>query len=67
MALMTEEKNGHLMKLPLNVIKETVDAEPRVAYSEDEISEVPADLRNAVDKKTYIPQTPTSDKKKSKR
>ena len=58
---MAEDKIGHLVKLPLNAIKETVEAEPRVAYSEDEISEVLADLHNAVDKKTYIPQTPTAD------
>lgn len=51
---MAEDKIGHLVKLPLNAIKETVDAKPRVAYFEDEISEVPADLRNAVDKKTIF-------------
>ena len=32
-----------------------------VEVEKNEISEVPADLRNAVDKKTYIPQTPTAD------
>lgn len=52
---------GHLVKLPLDAINEPVEAEPRVAYSEAEIREVLDDLYAAVDKKTYIPQTPTAD------
>jgi uncharacterized protein (UPF0297 family) len=57
--MMAEDKIGHLVKLPLDAINETVEAEPRVAHSEAEIAEVLVDLYNAVDKKTYIPQTPT--------
>jgi len=55
------DKVGHLVKLPLDAIKESVEAEPRVAYCEEEIREVLCDLYAAVDKKTYIPQTPTAD------
>ena len=58
---MAEDKIGHLVKLPLDAITEFVEAEPQVAYSEDEVREVLNDLYNAVDKKTYIPQTPTVD------
>ena len=58
---MAEDRLGNLVKLPLSAISESVEAEPRVAYSEDEISEVLRDLYAAVDKKTYIPQTPTAD------
>lgn len=58
---MAEDKIGHLVKLPLDAIEETVEAEPRVAYSEDEISKVLVDLHKAVDNETYIPQTPTVD------
>jgi hypothetical protein len=59
--MMAEDKIGHLVKLPLDAINEAVEAEPRVAYSEAEIAEVLADLHNAVDKKTYVPQTPTTE------
>lgn len=60
-SVMVEDKLGHLLKLPIDAISESVEAEPRVAYSESEISEVLRDLYIAVDKKSYIPQTPTSE------
>lgn len=58
---MKEDKMGHLVKLSLNAINETVIAEPRVAYSEDEVTNVLSDLHKAVDKKTYISPMPTKD------
>lgn len=58
---MAEDQIGHLVKLPLDAIKENVQAEPRVAYSEDEIEQVLSDLYDAVNRKNYIPQTPTKD------
>lgn len=58
---MNKYNQGHLLKLPIDAIDETVEAEPQVSYSEEEISEVLKDLYIAVDKKTYIPQTPTAE------
>ncbi len=58
---MTEDKLGHLRKLPIDALNEPVEAEPRVACSETELEEVLKDLYLAVDKATYIPQTPTPD------
>lgn len=42
-------------------MKEPVEAEPKVAYSEAEIDEVLSDLREAVNRKNYISQTPTKE------
>ena len=58
---MESDKLGHLVKLPLDAINELVEAEPKVSFTEDEISEVLRDLYDAVDKKTYVAQTPTDD------
>ena len=58
---MAEDKSGHPVKILVDTIKESVEAEPQVAYSEEEISEVLTDLYDAVNKKTYVSQTPTID------
>lgn len=58
---MEEDKIGHLVKLPINSIVENVDAEPSIPCSEEEVRQVLWDISAAVDKKTYVPQTPTSD------
>ena len=58
---MEEDKMGHLVRLSLDTINEPVEAEPRVTYSEEEISNVLTDLYGAVDKETYVPPTPTID------
>lgn len=58
---MAEDKIGHLIKLPINAIGETVDAEPKEPYTEAEVLSVLNDLRVAVDTKSYVPQTPTVD------
>ena len=48
---MEEEKSGHFTKLPLETIRENVDAEPKEPYTEAEIVSVLHDLRIAVDNK----------------
>lgn len=58
---MEEEKSGHFTKLPLDTIRENVDAEPKEPYTEAEIVSVLHDLRIAVDNKSYIPQTATAE------
>lgn len=50
-----------VQKLSLSVIDETVDAEPKVEASQEEIKNVLNDLYVAVDKSEYIPQTPTEE------
>lgn len=58
---MKDEKIGHLIKLPIDAIRENVDAEPKVPCTEEEVISVLHDLRIAVDNQSYIPQTPTED------
>ena len=58
---MAEEKLGHIQKLPLDAVQESVEAAPLVAFSESEICEVLSDLRDAVDNKSYIFPTSTKD------
>lgn len=58
---MAEKKLGHLLRLSIDEINEAVMAEPRVAYSEEEIGSVLRDIYDAVDKESYIPPTPTTD------
>ena len=50
-----------VQKLSLSVIDETVDAEPKVEASQEEIKNVLNDLYVAVDNSEYIPQTPTEE------
>ena len=47
---MTEDRIGHLTKLPIEAIKENVDADPKVPCTE-EVLGVLQDLRAAVDEK----------------
>lgn len=56
---MPEIKIGHVVKLPLNAIDEVVDAMPLVACAPGEVKLVLSDLHKSVDKRDYIPQTPT--------
>ena len=56
-----DNKLGHLFRLPLDDIKENIYAEPQVSYTNEEIMEVLNDLYEAVDNKSYIPQTSTSE------
>lgn len=58
---MIAEKIGHFTKLPLNAIKENVDADPKEPCTEAEVISVLHDLNIAVDNKSYIPHTPTAD------
>ena len=58
---MIGEKIGHFTKLPLNAIKENVDADPKEPCTEAEVISVLHDLYIAVDNKSYIPHTPTAD------
>lgn len=56
---MTEDKLGHIKKLPMNAIKEIVDADPKEKCTEKEILKILQDLYIAVDNKSYIPQVST--------
>jgi len=56
---MTEKVIGHITKLPLDTIKEKVDADPKEPCTEEEVLKVLQDLYIAVDTGSYIPQTPT--------
>lgn len=58
---MEKDKIGHLIKLPMDAIKENVDADPKELCTDAEVSSVLHDLRIAVDNKSYIPHTPTVD------
>ena len=58
---MAEARFGHIIKLSLSVIKESVEAEPRVMCSDEELSEVLKDLYAAVDNKSYISPVSTTD------
>ncbi len=55
------DKIGHVIKLNIGDINESVIAEPKVPCSTKEINNVLTDLNNAVDKNIYIPQTATPD------
>ena len=58
---MREEKTEHVVKLPIDAIDEPVEATPQVPCSLNELINVLQDLSKAVDEKSYIPQTPTTD------
>lgn len=58
---MEENRIGNVEKLPINSIVENVDANPKVAYTDQELEELFQDLAIAVDTKDYVPQTPTED------
>ena len=58
---MADDRIGHLIKLPMDTIKETVDAEPKVPCTEEEVMSVLHDLCCAVDDESYISPTPTLD------
>lgn len=58
---MAEARFGHIIKLSLSVIKESVEAEARVMCSDEELSEVLKDLYAAVDNKSYISPVSTAD------
>ena len=58
---MAEARFGHIIKLSLSVIKESVEAEPRVMCSDEELIEVLKDLYAAVDNKSYISPVSTTD------
>ena len=58
---MQNNKKRHLIKIPIDEIKENVCAEPREPCTQEELSTILKDLRSAVDRKSYIPQTPTED------
>ena len=59
--LMKDYLQECVQKLSLSVIDETVDAEPKVEASQEEIKNVLNDLYVAVDNSEYIPQTPTEE------
>lgn len=58
---MEEDKLGHIVRLSLDAINEPVEAEPRLTYTEEEISNVLKDLYGAVDMENYVPPTSTKD------
>lgn len=59
--LMKDYLQECVQKLSLSVIDETVDAEPKVEASQEEIKNVLNDLYVAVDNSENIPQTPTEE------
>ena len=56
---MAKEKIGHVIKLPIDAIAESVDAEPKEPCTDAEVQNVLQDLHIAVNNKSYVPQTPT--------
>lgn len=58
---MAEEQLGHLWKIPMESIEQSVDAKPQVHCSPPEIVQILQDLYTAVENKAYVPQTPTPD------
>lgn len=58
---MPEENIIHVIKLPITLTTESVEAAPVVGYSEKEVLVVLTALYDAVDAKAYIPSTPTKD------
>lgn len=58
---MPEEQLGHLWKIPIESIKQNVDAKPRVPCSHTELANMLQDLYTAVETQVYVPQTPTPD------
>lgn len=56
---MAKEKMGHVVKLPRDAIRESVDAEPQELCTDAEVQIVLQELRVAVDNESYVPQTPT--------
>lgn len=58
---MIESFQGYVQKISLDTISEIVEGEPKVEASHEEIINVLKDLYIAVDKRDYIPQTPTEE------
>ena len=58
---MAEEQLGHLWKIPIESIEQSVEAKPQVHCSPPEIAQMLQDLYTAVENKAYVPQTPTPD------
>ena len=58
---MTDEALNHLWKIPLEAVKQRVEAKPQEYCSRTELEEMLQDLYKMVKNKTYIPQNPTPD------
>ncbi len=56
---MEDNKKGNLICLPICSINESVNVDPKVNYTNEEVVQVLYDLYIAVDNKSYIAQTPT--------
>ncbi len=56
-----EQVNGHVSKLPINAIPQTIRATPAVAATQDEVEEILKALYAAVEAGTYIPASPTTE------
>ena len=59
---MADEQLGHLWKIPIESVKQRVEAKPQVHCSPPEIAQMLQDLYAAVENEAYVPQTPTPDK-----
>lgn len=58
---MEEVRESNFKKISLDILKETVIAEPKVPCSEQEILDILHDLAAAVDAGDYVVQTPTGE------
>lgn len=58
---MDDEQLGHLWKIPIESVKQRVEAKPQVHCSPPEIVQMLQDLYTAVENKEYVSQTPTPD------
>ena len=58
---MADEQLGHLWKIPIESVEQSVEAKPQVHCSPPEIAQMLQDLYAAVENKAYVPQTPTPD------
>ena len=58
---MADEQLGHLWKIPIESVEQSVEAKTQVHCSPPEIAQMLQDLYVAVENKAYVPQTPTPD------
>lgn len=55
---MADEQLGHLWKICMDSVEQSVEARPQVHCSPPEIAQMLHDLYTAVENNTYVPQTP---------
>lgn len=58
---MEDISRQHFIKLQINTIKENVDAEPKVACTDEELQQLINEVHDAIANDEYVPSTPTED------